>query len=185
MGDGAVSPEDAAGTIEGDPFDTVAGLEEWYAPQCGGHSDQKRYFKQGYDEGLVEGLKSSPDEGFEIGHKLAFQRFLELGILLGRCAIWRYALSHDSRHRIVLSALTEYRTLKYITMIEGRLRHLQLQIESETEHVEYEEIRDDVMRRVRLVEAGLKEKRIQGREKGIENSDPVALAKQMDRELQL
>lgn len=145
----------------------------------------ERYFEQGYEEGLSEGLKSSPDEGFELGHELAFQRFLQFGIVLGRCAIWRHALSHDSRHRIVLSALTAYRTLKFITMVEGRLKYLQLEIDSEAEHVEYEEIRDDVMRRVRLIEVSLKEKRMQSRGKGIEKDDPVALAKRMDRELQL
>jgi hypothetical protein len=184
MGDDAVSTGNSASNIKDDLFDTVTGLEEWCAPQ---YSVMliKRYFKQGYEEGLAEGLKSSPDEGFEFGYELAFQRFLQFGILLGRCAIWRHVLSHDSRHRIVLNELTEHRTLKQITILEDRLKYLRLQNESEAEHGEYEQTRGDVMRRVRMIEALLGEKRIPSREKGIEKDDPVALAKQMDRELQL
>src|SRR5436190_19168474 len=91
----------------------------------------KRYYKQGYEEGFADGLKSGPEEGYEFGHEVAFQKFLPLGIILGRSAIWKHSLLPDSPHPLNLSEPKRGRALKQIELLEDMILKLDKENESE------------------------------------------------------
>ncbi|KAK9317361.1 hypothetical protein V1522DRAFT_27801 [Lipomyces starkeyi] len=61
---------------EDDLFDSLLTLES-------------SFYQQGYDEGLNDGLRSGRSEGTQFGLQTGFQRFVSVGILQGRCRVWK------------------------------------------------------------------------------------------------
>ena len=144
-----------------------------------------RYYRLGYEEGFSDGLKSGPEEGYEFGHEVAFQKYFPLGILLGRCAIWRYSLASDSSQSLPLSDAKKARALRQIGLLENMIVNLKRENESEAEHGEFETMKNQILNKSRVVESLMgEEPNRQGHPKGAEE-DHIALAKRMDRELQL
>ncbi|KAK9387167.1 hypothetical protein V1515DRAFT_82454 [Lipomyces mesembrius] len=47
------------------------------------------FYQQGYNEGLNDGLRSGTSEGTQFGLQTGFQRFVSVGILQGRCRVWK------------------------------------------------------------------------------------------------
>ena len=150
--------------------------------------DENRFYKQGYDEGFEDGLKSGPGEGYDFGHQVAFQKFLPLGILLGRCTIWKSSLTTLSPS-IALSAAKRTRALKQVEMLEEMILALDKNNESEEEHGKFEEMKKKIINKSRVVQSlmGQERRKSSRAEESTTNSeeDHVALAKRMDRELQL
>ena len=147
---------------------------------------KKRYYKQGYDEGFADGLNSGPEEGFEFGHEVAFQKFLPLGIILGRCVVWKLSLSPDSTHLITLLEPKKARALRQIELLETMISGLSRENESEIDHGKFAEMRNKIMNKCRVIESLMGEERMKhahGNE--AEEEGQIALAKRMDRELQL
>lgn len=144
-----------------------------------------RYYRQGYDEGFEDGLKSGPGEGFDFGHEVSFQKFLPLGILLGRCTIWKSSLS--ATNPSVLSPAKRTRALKQVEMLEEMILALDRNNESEEEHGKFEEMKRKIISKSRVVESLMGEERRLTKEEttNLVEEDHIALAKRMDRELQL
>ena len=165
-----------------DPFQEILTLEEWYSPTRNAPND--RYYKQGYDEGYEDGLKSGPGEGFDFGHEVSFQKFLHLGVLLGRCEIWKSSLSSSSTH---LTPAKKTRAIKQVALLEEMILSLDRDNETEEEHGKFEEMKRKIVSKSRVVESLMGEERSmsQSHETTNPEEDHVALAKRMDRELQL
>ena len=162
-----------------DPFQQILALEEWYSLTRS--ASNNRYYKQGYDEGYEDGLKSGPEEGFDFGHEVSFQKFLHLGILLGRCAIWKSSLSSPSTAR--LSPAKKSRAMKQVALLEEMILALDRDNETEEEHGKFEEMKRKIISKSRVVESLMGEQR--SHETTNTDEDQIALAKRMDRELQL
>jgi hypothetical protein len=146
----------------------------------------KRYFKQGYYEGFADGLNSGPEEGFEFGHEVSFQKFLSLGIILGRCTVWRLSLSPGSIHPITRLEPKKARALRQIELLETMISGLDRGNESEINHGKFAEMRNKIMNKCRVIESLMGEERMKpahGNE--VEEEGQITLAKRMDRELQL
>jgi hypothetical protein len=143
----------------------------------------KRYYKEGYEEGFADGLKSGPEEGFEFGHQISFQKFLPNGILLGRCEIWRLGLQRGWYAGIPTAK--KARALRHIDLLEAMILGLEMRNETESEDGKFEGMKRKILAKSRVVESliGEDQRRDQDSEHGDEDS--VALAKRMDRELQL
>ncbi|PPJ56251.1 hypothetical protein CBER1_06388 [Cercospora berteroae] len=62
-----------------DVFEDVLNLED-------------RYYQEGYDLGVAEGAKSGRIEGRTFGLEKGFEKFLEMGKLNGRAAVWEARL---------------------------------------------------------------------------------------------
>jgi hypothetical protein len=144
----------------------------------------KRYYQQGYEEGFADGLKSGPDEGYEFGHEVAFQKFLPLGIILGRCAIWKHSISPNSPHPLVLLEPKRARVLKQIELLEDMILNLDKENESEADHGKFERMKNKILNKCRVVESLIGQERLK-QDSGKEQEDHISLAKRMDRELQL
>jgi len=148
-----------------------------------------RYYKQGYDEGFEDGIKSGPEEGFDFGHQVAFQKFLPLGVILGRCEIWKQSLrlSDDSSNSVKLSTQKKKRALKNIEQLEIMILGLDRYNESEAEGGKFEEMKNKIINKTRVVESLVGEERISKRDLSNESKeeDDISLAKRLDRELQL
>lgn len=141
-----------------------------------------RYYKQGYDEGFADGLESGPGEGYDFGHEVSFQKFLPLGILLGRCAIWKSSLSSATSS---LSPAKKSRAIKQIDLLEHMILALDRDNEKEEQHGKFEEIKRKIMSKSRVVESLMGQERSMPQETAKPDEDHIALAKRMDRELQL
>ena len=143
-----------------------------------------RYYKQGYDEGFEDGLKSGPGEGFDFGHEVSFQKFLPLGILLGRCVIWKLSLASSSS--VALSAAKKTRALKQVELLEDMILALDRNNESEEQHGRFEEMKRRIINKSRVVESLMGEERRVSKEELVDpEEDHIALAKRMDKALQL
>jgi Essential protein Yae1, N terminal len=144
-----------------------------------------RYYKQGYDEGFEDGLKSGPGEGFDFGHEVSFQKFLPLGILLGRCVIWKSTLTSSSPS-VALSAAKKTRALKQVQLLEDMILALDRNNESEEQHGKFEEVKRRIINKSRVVESLMGEERRVSKEEPVDpEEDHIALAKRMDMALQL
>lgn len=165
-----------------DPFQQALNLEELYSLAMNAPND--RYYKQGYDEGYEDGLKSGPEEGFDFGHEVSFQKFLHLGVLLGRCAIWKSSLSSPSAR---LSPAKKTRAIKQVALLEEMILALDKDNETEEEHGKFEEMKRKIISKSRVVESLMGEERSMSPSHETTNpeEDHIALAKRMDRELQL
>ncbi|KAG5357126.1 hypothetical protein CJU90_5948 [Yarrowia sp. C11] len=49
---------------------------------------EDKFYEEGYSEGLEAGTKAGFAEGREFGVQTGYQRFLDLGLLQGRVAVW-------------------------------------------------------------------------------------------------
>jgi hypothetical protein len=141
-----------------------------------------RYYKQGYEEGFADGLKSGPEEGFEFGHQVSFQKFLPVGILLGRCATWKRGLVRDC---YAVSEAKKARALRHIETLESMILGLETRNETESEHGKFDEMKRKLMAKSRVVESLIGEDSQRDLPGNVVDEDTVALAKRMDRELQL
>jgi hypothetical protein len=144
------------------------------------------YYKQGYDEGYEDGLKTGPEEGYDFGHQVSFQRFLPLGIILGRCAVWKQILDSAS----ATPALTEVkkaRAVKQVGLLEDMIRTLDRENESEENHGKFEKMKNRIMSKCRVVERLMGEEQNKNSQKARVHAeeDPISLAKRMDQELQM
>jgi Essential protein Yae1, N terminal len=147
------------------------------------YSLTNRYYKEGYEEGFADGLRSGPEEGFEFGHQVAFQKFLPNGILLGRCEIWKLGLQRDCYAGI--PAAKKARALRQIDLLEGMILGLETRNETELEDGKFEEMKRKIMAKRRVVESLIGEEQCRDQSAELGDEDSVALAKRMDRELQL
>jgi len=144
------------------------------------------YYKQGYDEGYADGLQTGPKEGYEFGHEVSFLRFLPLGIILGRCTIWKHVLASTSASPALTEA-KKARAERQIGLLESMIENLDKENESEENHGKFEEMKIKIMSKCRVLESLMGEEQtkkslnapIQGEE------DPISLAKRLDQELQL
>jgi len=145
-----------------------------------------RYYKEGYDEGYADGLKTGPKEGYEFGHEVSFQRFLPLGIILGRCTIWKHILESTSASPALTEA-KKTRAIRQIGLLESMIENLDKENESEENHGKFEEMKIKIMSKCRVLESLMGEE--QGKKSRIApiqgEEDPISLAKRMDQELQL
>lgn len=57
---------------------------------------EDRYYKEGYDLGVADGSKSGRIEGRLFGLQKGFEKFLEMGKLNGRAAVWEARLPSSS-----------------------------------------------------------------------------------------
>jgi len=149
-------------------------------------TETKRFYKEGYEEGYADGLKSGPEEGHEFGHELAFQKFLPLGIILGRCTVWKRSLAPDSLYPATVSDAKKARALKQIEVLESMILGMDRHNESEAEHGTFDQLKTKIINKSRVVESLMGEEHSRqehGNDTGQE--DRIALAKRMDRELQL
>ncbi|KAK7208430.1 hypothetical protein BZA70DRAFT_287734 [Myxozyma melibiosi] len=64
--------------MDDDLFDSLLNLE----------SD---FYQEGYNEGFADGVRSGTSEGMQFGLQTGFHRFLSVGIISGRCEIWKHA----------------------------------------------------------------------------------------------
>jgi Essential protein Yae1, N terminal len=147
---------------------------------------ESRFYKEGYDEGYADGLESGPEEGREFGYEVAFQKFLPLGIILGRCSVWKRSLAPDSLYPVALSDTKKARALKQIELLESMILGMDKQNESEAEHGKFDEMKTKIINKSRVVESlmGEEHSRHDHGKEG-EQEDQITLAKRMDRELQL
>ncbi|KAK9455843.1 DUF1715-domain-containing protein [Dipodascopsis uninucleata] len=91
------------------------------------------FYKEGYNEGLADGLRSGRSEGKQFGLQTGFQRFLSVGILQGRCRIWKQfgkPQSQESQKRentnsaydqniiTLQSSSTDNRSMKQLQVLE-------------------------------------------------------------------
>ncbi|CAK1362831.1 unnamed protein product [Cercospora beticola] len=67
-----------------DVFEDVLNLED-------------RYYQEGYDLGVADGAKSGRIEGRTFGLEKGFEKFLEMGKLNGRAAVWEARLSSSRK----------------------------------------------------------------------------------------
>jgi hypothetical protein len=58
-----------------DPFDSLLNLEE-------------QYYKEGYEEGLKDGIESGRVEGYSLGLRKGFEKFVEAGRLQSKTIVW-------------------------------------------------------------------------------------------------
>jgi len=58
-----------------DPFDDILNLEE-------------EYYKQGYEEGLKDGAEAGRIEGYSLGLRKGFEKFVEAGRLQSKAVVW-------------------------------------------------------------------------------------------------
>ena len=144
----------------------------------------KRYYKQGYDEGFADGLKSGPAEGFEFGHEIAFQKLLPLGILLGRCVAWKESLLSGSPQPVTLSEPKKARAIRQIELLETMILSMDIENESEADHGRFETMKNKIITKSRVIESLMREERKQ-LDYVKDPEDFIALAKRMDRELQM
>jgi hypothetical protein len=146
-----------------------------------------RYYKQGYEEGYADGLETGPEEGYEFGHQVSFQRFLPLGIILGRCTVWK---QHVLASKSIPPSLTEAkktRVIKQIGLLENMIASVDKENESEENHGKFDEMKIRIMSKCRVVESLMGEEQSKKSQKGLTEADedPISLAKRMDQELQL
>ncbi|KAF2964002.1 hypothetical protein GQX73_g9575 [Xylaria multiplex] len=58
-----------------DPFDDLLNLEE-------------QYYKEGYEEGLKDGAEAGRVEGYSLGLRKGFEKFIEAGRLQSKAVVW-------------------------------------------------------------------------------------------------
>ncbi|KAI0540625.1 hypothetical protein GGR58DRAFT_121023 [Xylaria digitata] len=58
-----------------DPFDDLLNLEE-------------QYYREGYEEGLKDGAEGGRVEGYSLGLRKGFEKFIEAGRLQSKAAVW-------------------------------------------------------------------------------------------------
>ncbi|KAK9372652.1 DUF1715-domain-containing protein [Lipomyces chichibuensis] len=61
---------------------------------------ESSFYQQGYNEGLNDGLRSGTSEGTQFGLQTGFQRFVSVGILQGRCRVWKELSSRTNSSSI-------------------------------------------------------------------------------------
>jgi hypothetical protein len=83
-----------------------------------------------------------------------------------------------------LSEGKKARALKQIELLEGMILSLDRKNEAEADHGKFEEMRNKIMNKTRVIESLMGEERVKQVHSN-EEEDLVALAKRMDRELQL
>jgi hypothetical protein len=142
----------------------------------------QRYYQQGYEEGFAEGLNSGQGEGYDFGHAVAFQKFLPLGIIFGRCTAWRRSLSQATSS---ISEVKKTRALKQIENLERMIAGLDRQNETEADHGKFEEMKKTIISKSRVLESLMGEERKREEQRKDVEEDSIALAKRMDRELLL
>ncbi|GIZ44339.1 hypothetical protein CKM354_000754000 [Cercospora kikuchii] len=71
-------------TSNADVFEDVLNLED-------------RYYQEGYDLGVADGAKSGRIEGRTFGLEKGFEKFLEMGKLNGRAAVWEARLPSSKK----------------------------------------------------------------------------------------
>ncbi|GAO46458.1 DUF1715-domain-containing protein [Saitoella complicata NRRL Y-17804] len=57
---------------------------------------EESFYKEGHEQGYNDGLIQGEIEGRRFGLENAYQRFRDLGIISGRCLLWRALLSSPS-----------------------------------------------------------------------------------------
>ncbi|ODQ51263.1 DUF1715-domain-containing protein [Saitoella complicata NRRL Y-17804] len=57
---------------------------------------EESFYKEGYEQGYNDGLIQGEIEGRRFGLENAYQRFRDVGIISGRCLLWRAILSSPS-----------------------------------------------------------------------------------------
>ena len=75
--------------------------------------------------------------------------------------------------------------MKQVELLEKMISEVNTENESEEEHGKFEEMKNRILNKRRVVESLLGEERKQGHEVKEDEDDAVSLAKRMDRELQL
>src|SRR5271169_1704253 len=118
-----------------------------------------RFYKEGYEEGYADGFESGPEEGREFGYQVAFQKFFPLGIILGRCTIWKRSLAPDSLYPVSLSDGKKSRAFKHIELLESMILGMDRQNESAAEHGKFDEMRTKIINKSRVVESLMGEER--------------------------
>lgn len=71
-----------ASEIDGDPFDSLLSLED-------------QYYNEGYEQGVADGSRAGRIEGRIFGLEKGFEKFVSMGKLHGRAAIWHARLSTE------------------------------------------------------------------------------------------
>jgi hypothetical protein len=146
----------------------------------------RRYYKQGYEGGYADGLETGPEEGYEFGHQVSFQRFLPLGIILGRCTVWKHILTSKSIPP-AMSEAKKARVIKQIGYLENMIASVDKENETEENHGKFDKMKIRIMSKCRVVESLMGEEQSKkGQKSPTEiDEDPISLAKRMDQELQL
>ncbi|BFZ63048.1 hypothetical protein YB2330_004160 [Saitoella coloradoensis] len=85
-------------------FDPLLNLEE---------SFYKEGYKQGYDDGLIQG----EIEGRRFGLENAYQRFRDVGVISGRCLLWRTLLSSSTANSDAVPAKAEKQLAKLESLL--------------------------------------------------------------------
>ncbi|BFZ59059.1 hypothetical protein YB2330_000061 [Saitoella coloradoensis] len=57
---------------------------------------EESFYREGYEQGYNDGLIQGEIEGRRFGLENAYQRFRDLGVISGRCLLWRAILSSPS-----------------------------------------------------------------------------------------
>jgi flagellar biosynthesis/type III secretory pathway protein FliH len=175
---------DTESNVDVDPFNQVLSLEEQYIQNSTALIIMCRFYKEGYEEGYADGLKSGPAEGYDFGYEVAFRKFLPLGVLLGRCVIWKHSLKSDGPNLPPLSEGKKARVVKLVDELENTIVNIDRGNETEAEHGRFDALNRKIMSKCRIVESMLGEKRVK-LEQQEEEEGQLALAKRMDKELQL